>query len=170
MDANVRRVLQALRYKLALLQRRVEQQGAERSVTILHRAINRRFQVLDDKTARLKEALRRTLTARTIQRNMLDARLRYMDVRPRLERDRNRLNGAHALIASVMQRASAARRKRLETGVARLEQLSPLRVLDRGYAIVRQKNGGILKDPATVQHGTALEIRLAAGILEAESK
>jgi exodeoxyribonuclease VII large subunit len=93
-----------------------------------------------------------------------------MDVRPRLERDRGRMNRAHVRVTQLMQLALAGKRRRLEQSVARLEQLSPLRVLERGYAIVRKKNGGILKDPATVQPGSALEIRLAGGALEAESK
>lgn len=169
-DGNLRRILQSLQLKLAQLHRRVEQQGAERSVTILHRAINRRFQTLDDKDGRMREAMRRLLTARNLRRATLEARLRYMDVRPRLERDRGRMNRAHVRVTQLMQLALAGKRRRLEQSVARLEQLSPLRVLERGYAIVRKKNGGILKDPATVQPGSALEIRLAGGALEAESK
>ena len=45
-----------------------------------------------------------------------------------------------------------------------------LRAADRGYAIVKMKNGGVLKDPAVVEPGSALEIRLRDGMLEAESK
>ncbi len=168
--AHARQVTQLLRYKLALLHRRVEQGGAERSVDIVHRSINRQFQVLDDKDGRLREVLRRLLRDGRARVRTLEERLRYQDVRPRLERDRNRLSSSHSGAVRWMQLAMAARRRRLENGVARLEQLSPLRVLDRGYAIVKTKNGGILKDPATVTPGTALDIRLAGGKLEAESR
>ena len=168
--ARARGCTQAFRYRLALLQRRVEQQGAERSVNILHRAINRRAQTLDDKDSRMREALRRALSIQSLRRVRLEERLRYFDVRPRLERDRNRLAQSHSAALRVMERALAGRRRRFENGLARLEQLSPLRVLDRGYAIVQKKNGGILKDPATIESGTSLEIRLARGSLEAESR
>jgi len=170
LGGNVRRVLQALRLKLALLHRRVEQQGAERCNMILHRAINRRFQMLDDKDGRMREALRRLLTTQHLHRTTLEARLRYMDVRPRLERDRSRMNALQSRLTQLTQGALAGKSRRLEQSVVRLEQLSPLRVLDRGYAIVRRKNGEILKDPAMVMVGSELEIRLAGGILEAESK
>lgn len=167
---NARRLTQALRYKLSLLHRRVEQGGAERSVAILHRSNNRRSQLLDDRDGRLREALRRVLVLRALRRVNLEERLRYFDVRPRLERDRSRLAAAHNSVLHTMERLVAVRTRRLENAVARLEQLSPLRVLQRGYAIVQKKNGGIVKDPATVPPGTALQLRLAGGILDAESR
>jgi exodeoxyribonuclease VII large subunit len=167
---GTRRVLQALRYRLALLLRRIEQQGIGRPEAILHRSINRRYQMLDDKTARMRDALRRAITARGLRRRALEERLRFFDVRPRLERNRNRLDSAHAAAVRVIGLRLAGKRSRLENCVARLEQLSPLRVLERGYAIVQMKNGGILKDPAVVSPGAPLEIRLARGSLEAEAK
>jgi exodeoxyribonuclease VII large subunit len=137
---------------------------------MLHRAINRRFQVLDDKESRMRNAVRKRMEAFALSRMALENRLRYFDVRPKLERDRNRLDVLRAGLARTAERSIEARRRRLENGLARLEQLSPLRVLERGYAIVQKKSGGIVKDPAAVELGTALEIRLARGILKAESK
>ncbi len=167
---RTRVLTQALRLKLALLGKRVQKQGAERSEAMLHRAINRRLQVLDDKDARMRAALRRIVAGLSGKRVMLEQRLRYFDVRPKLERDRNRLGTLHAGELRAMERLIAGKKRRWENGLARLEQLSPLRVLDRGYAIVQKKSGGVLKDPAAVEPGTALEIRLAGGTLEAESK
>jgi exodeoxyribonuclease VII large subunit len=168
--ARARVLTQALRLKLALLDKRVQKQGAERSEAMLHRAINRRFQVLDDKDARMRTALRRLVAGLSGKRVTLEQRLRYFDVRPKLERDRNRLDTSSAGARRAIERVIAGKRRRWENGLARLEQLSPLRVLERGYAIVQKKSGGVLKDPAAVEPGTALEIRLAGGSLEAESK
>jgi exodeoxyribonuclease VII large subunit len=167
---ETRRILQALRYRLALLLRRVEQQGVGRPEAILHRAINRRYQVVDDKVVRLGAVLRGAIADRHARRRTLEQRLRFFDVRPRLERDRNRLDRAQGAALRVIGLGLAAKRRRLENCVARLEQLSPLRVLERGYSIVKMKNGGILKDPAGVSPGAALEIRLAYGSFEAEAK
>jgi exodeoxyribonuclease VII large subunit len=169
-DQRARGLKQSMQLKLALLQKRVQQQGAERSEAMLHRAINRRFQVVDDKDSRMRGALRRRLADLAMQRRTLEQRLRYFDVRPKLERDRNRLDGLTANARRGVERSLEGKRRRWENAFARLEQLSPLRVLDRGYAIVQKKSGGIVKDPAAVEVGTLLEIRLAAGSLEAESK
>jgi exonuclease VII large subunit len=45
---------------------------------------------------------------------------------------------------------------------AQLAQLSPVKILDRGYAIVTSPQG-IVKDAAAVGEGTALRIRVARG-------
>jgi exodeoxyribonuclease VII large subunit len=59
-------------------------------------------------------------------------------------------------------------RARLATGTARLDTLSPLAVLGRGYAIVRLAGGGaILRSPDQVTAGDRLRVRLAEGELDA---
>jgi exodeoxyribonuclease VII large subunit len=48
-----------------------------------------------------------------------------------------------------------------------LDALDPVRVLDRGYAIVKGPGGAILRDPATVRAGDPLDITVAKGALPA---
>jgi len=50
---------------------------------------------------------------------------------------------------------------------AHLAQLSPLKILDRGYAIV-ERDGKIVKTPADAPVGSAVRVRLAAGELAAK--
>ena len=49
---------------------------------------------------------------------------------------------------------------------AKLSQLSPLRILERGYAIVMNERG-IVKDAASAPPGSAIHVRLATGALDA---
>ena len=49
---------------------------------------------------------------------------------------------------------------------AKLGQLSPLRILERGYAIVSNREG-IVKDAASAQPGSRIHARLAKGELDA---
>jgi len=49
-----------------------------------------------------------------------------------------------------------------------LTNLSPLKVLDRGYAIVRKPSGEVVKDPVEAPAGTDLRIRQAQGELTAK--
>ncbi|GAB4216410.1 MAG: hypothetical protein OHK0013_42870 [Sandaracinaceae bacterium] len=52
-----------------------------------------------------------------------------------------------------------------------LDALSPLAVLDRGYAIVTLADSGrAVRDPAEAPPGTHLSIRVARGHLEAEAR
>ena len=46
--------------------------------------------------------------------------------------------------------------------------LSPLAVLRRGYSIVRDKKGQLIKDKNTVQPGAQLEIILNQGMINVE--
>ncbi|HEX2699620.1 MAG TPA: exodeoxyribonuclease VII large subunit, partial [Acidimicrobiales bacterium] len=48
-----------------------------------------------------------------------------------------------------------------------LDALSPARVLERGYAVVRTEDGAVVRDAAGVAVGTRLEVELASGRLGA---
>jgi exodeoxyribonuclease VII large subunit len=62
---------------------------------------------------------------------------------------------------------TARRRTRLAHAAARLEALSPLAVLNRGYAIVYTEQGSILRDAATAQPNQQIRARLAKGSVKA---
>jgi exodeoxyribonuclease VII large subunit len=83
-----------------------------------------------------------------------------------------RLARAHRDLEAATTRAHAAMRRRLEHRRAALAQLgaqmaalSPLAVLDRGYAMV-QHGEAIVREAAQVSPGDRLRIRLARGALE----
>ena len=60
----------------------------------------------------------------------------------------------------------ARRRSAFEQLAAKLGQLSPLRILERGYAIVSNE-AGIVKDAASAPPGSRIHVRLAKGELDA---
>jgi exodeoxyribonuclease VII large subunit len=55
------------------------------------------------------------------------------------------------------------RRDALDALAAQLELLNPQRTLERGYAIVRNVKGEVLRDPAQVKARNKLSVRLAGG-------
>lgn len=55
--------------------------------------------------------------------------------------------------------------RRFAGAVAKLDALSPLKVLGRGYAVARTEDGGILRSSDQVQPGDRIELRLAQGSL-----
>jgi len=65
---------------------------------------------------------------------------------------------------------ATARRARLDRALARLEALSPLAVLNRGYALVYGADGQLLRDAADVRPGETIRARLAKDALTAEVK
>ena len=80
------------------------------------------------------------------------------------------LHQGRQLLARQAQRSPAAMRARvrrdrasLRALAARLDALSPLAVLGRGYAIVKTADGKIVRRAAEVQPGEKLSLRLNAG-------
>jgi exodeoxyribonuclease VII large subunit len=60
-----------------------------------------------------------------------------------------------------------AKRARLAEVAARLHALSPLAVLDRGFALVRKPGGAVVRRAADLAVGDSVDIRLARGQIQA---
>ena len=161
------KALQAVRYRFAMLDRRLRQQGIDRALGILHRRVGRHLQRIDEQEYRMREHLRAVIAARERARRALETRLQRFDIRPRLAADRRRLESADAIAVQVIRIRMARRRAALEQLAAKIEQLSPLKILERGYAIVSNETG-ILKDPTEAPQGSEIHVRLAKGELDAK--
>ncbi len=70
--------------------------------------------------------------------------------------------------ANAIQRLLKNRTESLNLQMAKLDAMSPLAVLTRGYAITQTADGAVLRDPANVKPGDKLKIRLERGKLDAE--
>jgi exodeoxyribonuclease VII large subunit len=87
-------------------------------------------------------------------------------VRNLVERDAERLTRLGERLRAAPRLLLERRRAGLDHTGARLQTLSPLATLDRGYAIVRA--GAVaLRDASAVSRGDQLEIELATGSLGA---
>ncbi|MGH9395024.1 MAG: exodeoxyribonuclease VII large subunit, partial [Terriglobales bacterium] len=73
-------------------------------------------------------------------------------------------------LATLWRAQTAARRHRLQALAALLGERNPLRLLERGYALVYDAQGTLASTPAQFAPGDPLRIRFAAGWLEAEAK
>ena len=166
-EAKRARLIQLVRYRLATLARRLHEQAIERATALLHRNIGRKMQRVDDNAERLRTAVRSRLAGLERRRRTLEEKLRYFDLRPRLRRDRERMNTASARLETLAQQALTQRRQRLGTLTAKLEQLNPRMVLARGYAIVLNDQGQIVKEAANAKPGTEIQVLFARDGLKA---
>jgi exodeoxyribonuclease VII large subunit len=108
-----------------------------------------------------------------LQRQQIDElfmRMLARDPRMRLRAERERLTALETRAVAALRRGLATRGGALGAAGARLDALSPLRVLDRGYALVRAPAGGIVTSVTQASPGDALEVRLADGTLDVEVK
>jgi exodeoxyribonuclease VII large subunit len=166
-EAAETKLRQSLRYRLADAERRLHQRGIDRATALLSRRVGRSIQRVDELDSELRRCLRSLTIAGRARWGALDARLRALDLRLRFAQARRRLDQANRAAAdSIRARLSRARR-RTEPLAAELHQLSPLRVLERGYAIVQDEQGRILKDAAAAPPPAQIGVRLARGRLRA---
>jgi exodeoxyribonuclease VII large subunit len=157
----------AIHFRLAILARRLHEQGIERAQALLHRSLSRRTQRVDDAAERLRVGIRKHLAGRERARRTLEEQLRYFDLRPRLRRDRERLNEATVRAAATMRRQMTQRRQRFETLSTKLTQLDPRLVLSRGYAIVLNDQSRIVREAADAPVGSDVKVLLAKDALTA---
>ena len=87
-------------------------------------------------------------------------------VSAQLERTRSRVERQHERLRAAPRLLLERRRASLDHAGARLQALSPLATLGRGYAIVRSA-GHALRAASAVQPGASLDVQLATGSLEA---
>ena len=69
---------------------------------------------------------------------------------------------------SAIGNAVDAKAAKLRIGMASLDALSPLAVLNRGYSIVKNERGEILRDAENIKSNEQVEIRLARGTIKAK--
>ncbi len=85
---------------------------------------------------------------------------------PRLVPLAERVGAGGARLARASSRVVERRDARVEQAAIRLELASPVRRLERGYAIVRDERGALVRSAHAVASGAPLEVLLADGTLD----
>lgn len=93
-------------------------------------------------------------------------RLSPAELRERVSHSRARFESASAACSAATIGQVEDARKRLGLAAAALDALSPLAVLERGYAIAQDKDGRLVREASSVSIGDALQVRLAKGKLD----
>jgi exodeoxyribonuclease VII large subunit len=132
--------------------------------------IRQRQQRVDDLTYRLERAQRQMLEQARRRLETVSAAVRHYDLRRVLAGIRGELQAGTSALASAMRHQLLLNRVRLERMSRALEALSPLAILDRGYALVFDGAGQLVKDASLLQPGCEITARLARGQIDATVK
>jgi exodeoxyribonuclease VII large subunit len=157
-EAQRNRAAQCLRYRLSRLARRLQDQAMGRATPLMQRLIARRLQRVDEAQERLRTAMRRRLADESRKVQALTAKVRWYDMRPRMARSRERLNDAGFRLGTAIHRILTAQRRRVDGCRSSLESLNPRAVLSRGYAIVLDAEGAVVKQAAQAPEG--MQVRM----------
>ena len=164
------RLEKAMRYRLLMGRQRLTELAQHGAFGRMMDSIRRPQQKLDELTNRLAHAQRDVLEARRRRLETLAASVRHYDLRMVLAAVRKELDGKVAAMAAAARNLLLHRRARLERLMAQMEALSPLAILERGYALVFDSSGMLLKDAARVKPGDEIRARLARGEIGATVK
>jgi exodeoxyribonuclease VII large subunit len=132
--------------------------------------IRQRQQKLDDLTYRLERGERQMLEQMRRKWETVAAAVRHYDVRRVLAGMRGELASGTAALAGAMRNQLLLNRVRMERMGRVLEMLSPLAILERGYALVFDGAGELVKDASAVKAGEEISARLARGEIRAMVK
>jgi len=166
-ESLARRLEHGVRYRLMLDRQRFQELSEHRAVLRITDAIRRRQQRLDDLAARIAAAEKDRLQALRRRLELASVRVRHHDLRRIFQGMQKDLRTISAQLPRAMRSMLLSRRARWEQWNARLGSLSPLNILERGYAVVFDAAGKPITDSANASAGDQLKIRLAKGGIDA---
>jgi exodeoxyribonuclease VII large subunit len=132
--------------------------------------IRQRQQKVDDLTFRLERGERQALEQLRRRWETVSAAVRHYDLRRVLAGIRGEMEAGTAALAAAMRNVLLQQRVRVERMGRALEMLSPLAILERGYALVFDGTGQLVKDAAQVKVGEEISARVARGEIRATVK
>jgi len=180
-----KRLGKATQYRLLLAHNALARLTQHAAFARMKDSIARRQQRLDDRVHRMVQAQAQNVTRLRRQLESLHSRLRHQDMRIRLGHVRRELNGHEAALSTAMTTLLARRSVQLERPVEALgrasetlmlqrhsrwlgldrslQALSPKGVLARGYALVFDENGAVIKEASQLAPGERVRTELGRG-------
>jgi exodeoxyribonuclease VII large subunit len=157
------RLERAVRYRLLMGRQALTELAQHGAFGGIMGAIRQRQQKMDDLTYRLERGERRVLEQVRRRWETVAAAVRHYDLASVLASMRVGLGAGMAALAGAMRNVLLLHRTRVERLTTGLESLSPLAVLERGYALVFDASGKLLKDASGSEVGQEISARLARG-------
>lgn len=162
-DAFGRRLGAAFDLRLARVRARVAGLTSHRVFEAERGRLRSHGQRVDELTNRAETALGRRLERATERTRRAHERVEAFRWDRQLQERRESVARRERRIGDLVRACVADGESRLARAAGKLESLSPLAVLSRGYALVWDEHGRLVRDPADVRAGDPLRIRVAGG-------
>ncbi|ENQ8060704.1 exodeoxyribonuclease VII large subunit [Vibrio parahaemolyticus] len=163
--------LVAKQHKLASAMRYYLAQQKQQSVQLLHRLerqhpsyqLQRQSQQLDELDMRLRRAMQRFIDTRQQAVERKHHRLQLNSPVKHLAQQKSRLERVEHKLMDAMDRKLLMMRHQLAIAAEKLDTVSPLATLKRGYSITQTDQGKVVTSADDVKTGDLLVTRLANG-------
>jgi exodeoxyribonuclease VII large subunit len=156
-----RRLNQACRYLLMRAQERFARLSAPAAFARMRNALARRQQRVDELQYQLDAAWHRQGRHMAERLQKLEGRLLRQDVSHRLRTVRDRLAMLDGRVGRAQQELLLRLKARHARAEGLLQAVSPLAVLNRGYALVFDEAGTLIRDASTAPDGGLITTRFA---------
>ncbi|MBI2395715.1 MAG: exodeoxyribonuclease VII large subunit [Deltaproteobacteria bacterium] len=140
----------------------------DRRVRAPERALAMRRQLVDDLADRMAQSMRGRIAERAREKEHLERRLAARHPRTVLADSRRALAPLPFRLRAAIARVLEQERSRVAMVAHKLDAISPLAVLARGYAIALGPDGRAVRDARDVRVGDRLSVRLDRGAVDAE--
>jgi exodeoxyribonuclease VII large subunit len=152
-----------MRYRLIQVRHALERVRVESMTVRMMDAVHARQQRVDELALQMEGALQEDLHRYGERLQHAQNALARQDVRHRLPLMRERLDRLQGGFARAGRHYVSTRLERLEAMRGKLTALSPLGVLERGYALVFDADGNLVRGVKDLKKGQTMTTRLADG-------
>ncbi len=128
---------------------------------------NALLQTLDSYSGAMAAALTRQVRNSRIRLDLLKKSPAMQSPVGYLEQRRNALKMLETKLSFAQNRRLHGNRQRFTALTAKLDAMSPLKVLTRGYAMVQDGRGEVVRKTSQVQPGDAISLLLSSGKIDA---
>lgn len=165
-----RRLGRAARFQLLRARQQLTEIAQQVALAKMTDLIARRQQRIDEVVFRLTHAQSALLHGWHRRLDTASARVRHHDLRQRFTLMRRQLENAASVLAGVARARLERQRARVDQLTGRLEALSPTNILHRGYALVFDRAGNLVKEAAQLDAGDEITAQFGKGRIEAVVK
>jgi exodeoxyribonuclease VII large subunit len=156
-----------MRYKIVTARTRVQQQALSQAFDEVRGRLRDATSATNSARHRLQILVSQTVRSAHLRADALSGSLAPAQLHARLAAARLRFDSAYTGCNTAIESQIDEARKRLGLAAASLDALSPLSVLQRGYAIAQTEDGSLLRDAKLVSIGDSVKVRLAKGGISA---
>lgn len=156
-----------MRYKIVNARSRVQEQALSQAFDGVRGRLRDAGTATNSARHRLRIVMSQGLRGAHLRADALNGSLAPAQLRARLVAAQVRFESAYRGCKVAVEKQHTEAEKRLGLAAASLDALSPLAVLQRGYAIAQKQDGTLLRDAKSVSIGDSVRVRLANGTLGA---